>query len=162
MRACADSLRSEGAPGTNKAVKARFWPWLGPFSVPKFVHPFEMFPPRSAMDGQTHKPRCDCEKGGAHAREQSRGLGIRVGGGGAIALSVSPSLSLYLCLSVSLPFSLCGVDLFLSHHLDACVFLLLPSGAKGPNSFFQALDLYWCSPESSDVWHESRQLKKTI
>ena len=27
---------------------------------------------------------------------------------------------------------------------------------------FQVLDMYWRSPESSDLWYKSRQLHKTI
>ena len=31
--------------GTNKPVKATFWPWLEPFSVRKFYESFEVCPP---------------------------------------------------------------------------------------------------------------------
>ena len=32
----------------------------------------------------------------------------------------------------------------------------------GSNCLFQILDLYWCSPESGDLWCTSRQLIRTI
>jgi hypothetical protein len=38
----------------------------------------------------------------------------------------------------------------------------LPQLIAGPNRLFQFLDLYWRSPESSDFWYKSRQLKKTL
>ena len=32
--------------GTNKPVKAIFWPWLEPFSVRKYLNPFKLFSAR--------------------------------------------------------------------------------------------------------------------
>jgi len=40
--------------------------------------------------------------------------------------------------------------------------LEIPEASNRSNRLLQVVDLYWRSPESGDVWHKSRQLKKTI
>ena len=39
--------------GTNQLFRARFWPWLAPFSMAKSFHPFKLFLP----PGEVVKPR---------------------------------------------------------------------------------------------------------
>ena len=67
-------LTGEGEPGassrpapelgTFKTVKARFWPWLEPFSVRNSSEPFVLFPLRS---------EAECQIGNAATPESKKG-----------------------------------------------------------------------------------------
>ena len=46
--------------------------------------------------------------------------------------------------------------------MPSAFIIVFSSACNGSNRRFQALDLYWRSPESSDVWYKARRLKRTI